>query len=399
MRHVVPEDRPVLQAAYAHAIETGALDAVEVRVRHPDESVHWIAPRGRVYYDGGGRPVRMAGVLSDVTARMGAARERKTAEVRLLDTTRRLDAILANTRMAVFLMDDRQHCVYANAAAEKLTGYSFAEMRGAALARRRPPQEARRQSLPARGAPDRPRLSRARADVGRGAVRRARRRLPPGRLTASPVLDEAGKSVGTVVEASNIAEEKARKEEFQRLNLELAAHVEQTVAEREAALAQLHEAQKLETIGQMTGGVAHDFNNLLTPIVSGLDLLRRHEDERSQRFIDGALQSADRAKMLVQRLLAFAHRQVLQPRPVDPATLVGSMRDLVERSLGPAIDVVVDVPADLPPVLVDPNQLELALLNPCVNARDAMNGGGTLTIAARAEDVAADASPGLAPGR
>ncbi|MBV8915818.1 MAG: response regulator, partial [Acetobacteraceae bacterium] len=186
------------------------------------------------------------------------------------------------------------------------------------------------------------------------------------------------------------------------LNETLERRVAEAVAEREAALARLHESQKLETLGELTGGVAHDFNNLLTPVMSGLHLLGRwHGDERSQRMISAALQSAERARTLIQRLLAFARRQALAPQPVDPATLVAGMRELITRSLGPAIRVNIEVPASLPPALVDPNQLELALLNLAVNARDAMEGqgGGTLTIVAQADTIAGAGTAALAPGR
>ncbi|WP_343518284.1 response regulator [Sphingomonas sp.] len=167
------------------------------------------------------------------------------------------------------------------------------------------------------------------------------------------------------------------------LNETLERRVADAVSEREDALAQLHEAQKLETIGQLTGGVAHDFNNLLTPITGALDLLGRRyaDDQRSTRLIEGALQSAERAKTLVQRLLGFARRQALETRPVDLAALVEGMRDLIGSSIGPSVELDIDAPAGLPSALADPNQLELAILNLCVNARDAMPGGGTLRLA------------------
>jgi PAS domain S-box-containing protein len=161
-----------------------------------------------------------------------------------------------------------------------------------------------------------------------------------------------------------------------------------TRAELEAAQAQVVEMQKLETIGQLTGGIAHDFNNLLTPIVGGLDMLRRRlgTDERAARTIEGALQSAERARVLVNRLLAFARRQHLEARSVSLPELVDGMGDLIDRSLGPQIEVRLALTANLPPVMVDPGQLELAVLNLAVNARDAMPGGGVLSIAAdRAE--------------
>ncbi len=154
------------------------------------------------------------------------------------------------------------------------------------------------------------------------------------------------------------------------------------VTDRMEADAQLAQAQKMDAIGQLTGGVAHDFNNLLTPIVGSLDLLRRRhkDDERTQRMIGGALQAAERAATLTQRLLAFARRQALQPRAVDIGALIDGLVDLIRRSLGPSITVVLEVPRHLSSARVDPNQLELALLNLAINARDAMPGGGRLTL-------------------
>jgi PAS domain S-box-containing protein len=172
-----------------------------------------------------------------------------------------------------------------------------------------------------------------------------------------------------------------------------------TRAELEAAQAQVVEMQKLETIGQLTGGIAHDFNNLLTPIVGGLDMLRRRfgSDPRSARTIEGALQSAERARVLVNRLLAFARRQHLEARSVSLPDLVTGMGDLIDRSLGPQIEVRLSLPEDLPSVMVDPGQLELAVLNLAVNARDAMPAGGVLSI--RAKPVTTDDLPRpLRPG-
>jgi signal transduction histidine kinase/DNA-binding response OmpR family regulator len=164
--------------------------------------------------------------------------------------------------------------------------------------------------------------------------------------------------------------------------------------------AQLHEMQKLETVGQLTGGIAHDFNNLLTPIYGVLDLLNRRyaEDERASRLINGAMQSAERARVLVGRLLTFARRQDLEARPVSVPELIGGMVELIERALGPAIAVTVETQPGLPPAQIDPNQLELALLNLCINARDAMPAGGRLRIAADTLFID-DGHKALNPGR
>ncbi len=188
---------------------------------------------------------------------------------------------------------------------------------------------------------------------------------------------------------------------LRELNETLERRITHAIVEREAALAQLHEAQKLETLGQLTGGVAHDFNNLLTPITGALDFLRRRfddEDARATRLIDGALQSAERARTLVQRLLGFARRQALQTLPVQLSGLVGSMRDLIVSSIGPKIELHMHCEPDLPAAMVDPNQLELAILNLCVNARDAMPDGGALTVTVEAALIGPQSEPKLAPG-
>ena len=171
-------------------------------------------------------------------------------------------------------------------------------------------------------------------------------------------------------------------------------------AEVRALEEHLRQSQKMEAMGQLTGGVAHDFNNLLTPIIGGLDMLVRRGvgSERERRLIDGALQSAERAKILVQRLLAFARRQPLQPVAVEISKLVEGMVGLIGSTLGPTIDVRVDIDQDLPPAKADPNQLEMALLNLAVNARDAMPDGGELTIKAVRKNVRQSHAPGLTAG-
>jgi PAS domain S-box-containing protein len=154
------------------------------------------------------------------------------------------------------------------------------------------------------------------------------------------------------------------------------------VAARERAQEQLRQAQKMETIGQLTGGVAHDFNNLLMAVMGNLDLLRKRipDDPRLHRLIDGALQGAERGASLTQRLLAFARQQDLRAVPVDLRALIHGMVDLLERSLGPRVALRVDIPQGLPPARIDANQLELAILNLAINARDAMPDGGSIDI-------------------
>jgi signal transduction histidine kinase/ActR/RegA family two-component response regulator len=193
-----------------------------------------------------------------------------------------------------------------------------------------------------------------------------------------------------------------RTSELQRFNEELEQRIEERTREREVALAQLFEAQKMDTIGQLTGGVAHDFNNLLMAVLGSLTMLEKRllpTDQQSRRLLENAVQGAQRGAALTQRLLAFSRRQELKPESVDFAHLIRGMEDLLKRALGHGIDLKLQFPNLLPPVLVDANQLELALLNVALNARDAMSAGGSLTITAGAEIlVARKSDQSLQPG-
>ncbi|WP_022721213.1 hybrid sensor histidine kinase/response regulator [Rhodopseudomonas sp. B29] len=178
---------------------------------------------------------------------------------------------------------------------------------------------------------------------------------------------------------------------------------EKAAAERlKAAEEALRQAQKMEAVGQLTGGIAHDFNNLLTGIVGSLDLMRTRiaqgRIENVGRYIDAAMTSANRAAALTHRLLAFARRQPLVPKQVDVNALVFSLEDLLRRTIGEAIDLEIDAAADVWPTRCDPNQLESALLNLVINARDAMPDGGRITIATRNLDAHAVAGLPLAAG-
>ena len=191
-----------------------------------------------------------------------------------------------------------------------------------------------------------------------------------------------------------------RTAELANANADLERRVEERTAEREAALAQVHEMQKVESLGQLTGGVAHDFNNLLMAVLGNLELVGKliPEDPKLRRLIDGAIQGAERGATLTKRMLAFARRQELKPETVDAPALVDSMVEMLRRSLGPGIEIATRFEPGLPPTRVDPNQLELALLNLALNARDAMPLGGRLMISAHRERITAGDVPGLAPG-
>ena len=170
------------------------------------------------------------------------------------------------------------------------------------------------------------------------------------------------------------------------------------VVAREKAQEQLRQAQKMETIGQLTGGVAHDFNNLLMAVMGNLDLLRKRlpDDPRLHRLVEGAIQGAERGASLTQRLLAFARQQDLRAVSVDLRALVEGMVELLERSLGPRVKLRLDIAHGLPPARIDANQLELAILNLAINARDAMPDGGSIEITVA--EYRTDGDAALSPG-
>jgi PAS domain S-box-containing protein len=201
--------------------------------------------------------------------------------------------------------------------------------------------------------------------------------------------DITARKVAEIERENLLAQLAAERSALAELTATLEQRVEQRtadlmkeVAAREKAQEQLRQAQKMETIGQLTGGVAHDFNNLLMAVMGNLDLLRRRipDDPRLHRLINGALQGAERGASLTQRLLAFARQQDLRAVPVDLRGLINGMSDLLERSLGPRIALRLNIPEELPPARVDANQLELAVLNLAINARDAMPDGGSIDI-------------------
>ena len=240
-------------------------------------------------------------------------------------------------------------------------------------------------------------------------------------MRARALKDGLGEVARLVGVSSDITERKVAELERERLVAELAAErtalsdlthtLEQRVAHataqlraevaaREKTQLQLLQSQKMESVGQLTGGIAHDFNNLLMAIMGSLEILRKRmpDDAGTRRLIDGAMQGATRGASLTQRMLAFARQQELRTSSADMGDLILGMQELLHRSIGPRIALRIHVAEHLPPAEVDPHQVELAVLNLAINARDAMPAGGAIDIRLDSEDMAAHNGVQLKPG-
>ena len=220
------------------------------------------------------------------------------------------------------------------------------------------------------------------------------------------LFDEDDVCVRVIGTAIDITTLKADAQELRLLNESLEERVKERTDRLMQAEAALRQSQKMEAVGQLTGGIAHDFNNMLTGVIGAMDIMRRRMSagrmDGLERYMDAASTSAQRAATLTARLLAFSRRQSLDARPLDAAQLLRSLEDLLRRTLGERIDLRIVTGQDMPFAVADSNQLESAILNLVINARDAMPDGGQLTVEAQAVDIGPDyatVNPELEAGR
>jgi len=225
-------------------------------------------------------------------------------------------------------------------------------------------------------------------------------------VRANPIRTEAGAIERWVGINVDVEAQKQAETALSGLNATLEQRVADASVAREQMEGALRQAQKMEAIGQLTGGIAHDFNNMLQSVLGSLDLIRpRLQQGRTSevaRLVDIATEGANRAATLTGRLLSFARRQALVPRPLDANALVSGMAELLRNTVGKGVTLTLDLAPSLPRVLCDANQLESALLNLAINARDAMPEGGTLLIATTEARVTATemaGHPDVVPGR
>ena len=284
----------------------------------------------------------------------------------------------AVTDYAIYMLDPTGGVTSWNAGAQRIKGYAPGEIIGQNFSRFYTEEDR------ARGLPERVLEISAREGKFEGEGWRVRKDGSRfwAHVVVDPIRDAHGALTGFAKVTRDLTEQRQTQEALRRA--------------REA----LFQSQKMEAVGQLTGGVAHDFNNLLMAVLGSLELLRKRlpDDPQQLRLLDNAILGARRGATLTQRMLAFARRQELDVRPLDLAALVRGMSDLLERSLG--VDAQIEMLFDevLPPIVADQNQLELALLNLCVNARDAMKKGGRISIDAQAKHIGPTHASGLAEG-
>ena len=355
----------------------------------------------RLIRDASGNPLGLHAMGRDVTERIRSQRLLDQARIRAEADAAEHAAILGQLSEGVIVTDADGKITFVNDAATRLHGVAALDVDPSEYAETYRLFREDGSPYPSEDLPL------ARAVIRGETVTDARWRIhrPDGSEViaignAQPVIDSEGATLGAVLTIRDDTARHAAELALRELNETLEERVARRTVELEQAQEALRQSQKLEAMGQLTGGVAHDFNNLLTPILGSLDMLHRKGlgDARQQRLIDGALQSAERAKLLVQRLLAFARRQPLKPSAVDVGQLISGMADLIASTSGPGIKVALDLQDNIPPALADANQLEMAILNLSVNARDAMPNGGTLTLACSIMTVEFGNAEQLVPG-
>lgn len=356
----------------------------------------------RLIRDASGTPLGLHAIARDVTERIRNQRLLDEARAKAEAEAAENAAILGQLAEGVIVTDADGKITFVNDAATRLHGVAALDVA--------PSEYSETYSLFREDGSPYPseELPLARAVMGGETATDARWRIhrPDGSEvvaigSAQPVLGPDGTALGAVLTIRDDTARHAAELALRELNETLEERVARRTAELEQAQEALRQSQKLEAMGQLTGGVAHDFNNLLTPILGSLDMLHRKGlgDARQQMLIDGALQSAERAKLLVQRLLAFARRQPLKPSPVDVGGLIAGMADLIASTSGPNIKVALDLQNNVPAALADANQLEMAILNLSVNGRDAMPDGGKLTLACSSVIAELGNAEQLKPGR
>ncbi|MBV4518667.1 PAS domain-containing protein [Pseudomonas sp. SWRI74] len=382
---VHPEDRALIARSIKHCITHGTEYAEEYRLLQPDGQLRWVFARGRCYKDHHGRPIRFLGAALDLT-------ERKNTEQALRQSQTELQLIINAMPILISYVDREERFRLNNAAYLDWYGLTPQELYGRTVREVLGDEAyALRAEHIAQALTGKPCCFSINTPHRDGSIRHALMNYLPRHGSDGAVngfyifvideterkqTEEALRNLNETLEERVAARTKQLAETNQRLQNEM--------FERERAEDALRHAQKMEAVGQLTGGIAHDFNNMLTGIIGSLDLMQRYiADGRTEeigRFTEAAVSSANRAAALTHRLLAFSRRQSLDRKPLNANDLIHSLEDLLRRTKGEHIELKLQLAEDVWPVSTDVSQLENALLNLVINARDAMPDGGELCI-------------------
>ncbi|UQS16105.1 PAS domain S-box protein [Pseudomonas sp. HS6] len=382
---VHPEDRAMIARSIKHCITHGTEYAEEYRLLQANGDVRWVFARGRCYKDHHGRPMRFLGAALDLT-------ERKHTEQALRQSQTELQLIINAMPILISYVDREERFRLNNAAYLDWYGLTPQELYGRTI-REVISEESYFLRAPyiAEALAGRPCSFSLYTPHRDGSQRHALmnylpRHGPDGAVNGFYifVIDETErkKTEEALRNLNETLEERvsARTEQLAQANQRL----QNEMFERERAEDALRHAQKMEAVGQLTGGIAHDFNNMLTGIIGSLDLMQRYiasgRADEIGRFTDAAVSSANRAAALTHRLLAFSRRQSLDRKTLDVNELIHSLEDLIRRTKGDPIELKLRLAGSVWPVSTDVSQLENALLNLVINARDAMPDGGELLI-------------------
>lgn len=389
-----PDDRAEVAAAFARFQTRPGPLRVEARVVATGGEIRWLVFLGQVETDSNDQPSRMLGIALDGTLR-------HRAEEAIRQDAERLRLAMKAGRLATWEFDVANQIRRWSAEAAVMHGF--------------PPDRTVMARLEWRALihpDDRPRVIAAfNAAIESGAEYSCEYRILHGetgevRWTSargSVLRDAAGRSVLVVGVVQDVTERRRDEERLRQLNRTLEEQVETEIAAREAAQARAAHAERMQVLGQLAGGIAHDFNNVLQAVQGGASMIERRPDnpDSVQRFARLVLRAVSRGSGITGRLLAFSRRSDLRAEALDTVELLHGLCEILNPVLGPTIAVRVVHSGPLPPVLADRGQLETALINLATNGRDAMPGGGPLTLAATSEMILSNQAhrAGLRPGR
>jgi PAS domain S-box-containing protein len=369
--HIPQPDLGLVEAELGAAMEHGKQADIECRMIRADGTRGWLTVRASPRYGADGQILGLLGTVADIT-------ERKSAENAAIETAAKFETFAQTMPSMVWTSLPDGRIDWFNARVTEYSGIPAEEMKPDGWAPVHPDDVEAATRL------WREALASAESFTTEYRIRRYDGMYRWHITRAVPIRGADGAVTHWIGTSADIQDQKSSEQALAELNATLEQQVRERTAELLAAEARLRQSQKMEAVGQLTGGLAHDFNNLLAAITGGLELVAKRiaqgETKGLERYLGIAQEAAKRAAALTHRLLAFSRRQTLDPKPIDMNQLVDGMDDLIRRTVGPAVTVTVRASAGLWAVLADPNQLENALLNLCINARDAMPDGGNLFI-------------------